>query len=120
MKIILTKDEAKRHILQHLKILGAGYLPVDTEIEITDGSSEIDWKDKLTPELRDLINWIEKMDYTRSDKIRAIKLAREKTNCSLAEGKWAVENWLAVKGFMSAYLRWPNIDRDHNGQILLH
>lgn len=118
MKIILTRDEAKKHILQHLKILGAGYLPVDTEIEITDGFPEIDWKDQLPPELRDLVTSVDKMDYTRSDKIRAIKLAREKTDCSLAEGKWVVENWFAVRSFMSQYLRWPNIT-NVNGAIVL-
>lgn len=101
MKIVLTLTEAKKHIALHLSVLAGGYIPSNVEIEIVD-----DWMDKLSPTVRDLINAIDRMNLDR-EKIAAIKLVREKTGVELFDGKWIVEHWAEVKGYVRTNLRWP-------------
>ncbi len=101
MKLKLTVAEAKILVLRALN------LPSDTEIVFTKIPSKM-------PEVRRLIEEIERLDYKSSGKILAIKKFREIVPTGLAESKWAVENWDTVKAFMLKNKRLPLITGNYN------
>jgi ribosomal protein L7/L12 len=98
MKLKVTTEEAIILVKRALN------LPSDTEVVITR------FKPNQLKEVRALIAEIESLDYSASDKIRAIKRFREVVGGGLAEAKWSIENWSKVKEFMLKKRRWPLFD----------
>lgn len=98
MKLKITGVEAAEIIRKHFN------LPANSEVVITKVSS------RITNEIAKFVERFEALHYLGSEKIPAIKLYREATNVGLAESKWAVEHWPAVKKFLLKYGKFPSIN----------
>jgi hypothetical protein len=96
MKIKLTLAEITTLVVSYYD------LPDNTGVEIEDFPNTTEYNRALG-----LISEIKKLDYTGSEKIRAIKHFREIVSSGLAEAKWAIENFLVVEDFIHKNKRLP-------------
>lgn len=107
MKVIFTLVEVEKFLRRHLNLMD------DTKIVISRPRKA---KAVVSPEVvkaQELIEAIQKLDYTYTQKIAAIKLFREYVSCGLAQAKWAIENWGQVRNFMACNQRLPKFEGDY-------
>jgi hypothetical protein len=98
MKLVISKSEVLEILRKSLN------LPVDVNIELeVSQNAELSYGDSV------LIQEIDKLDWRYSAKITAIKKLREYTNCSLFDGKTAIENWPTFKEFAKSQGRFPKL-----------
>lgn len=108
MKFIATLEEVKN-------ILRLKYnLTNDVDVKITElpvanvAASNTGVSARTFVEIIDLYG----EGLNSNKKIPAIKMVRTITGCTLAEGKWIVENWNKYKEYVGMYVCYPTITQD--------